>query len=181
MFSRLAIVTTITLLCLTSSHSFAQSATGAHVLHGQVVDADVGRPIVDARVRTAGTSSRDTREAATNSNGEFQLTNLVSEAGEIEISRLGYTTQRAAYDVSDTSALALVIRLQGHAIALPTVEVSGLRAVERESPVAFTDLPRDEIREKYWSQDPPMLLAQTPGVYAYSDAGNGVGYSYVKI
>ena len=26
-----------------------------------------------------------------------------------------------------------------------------------------------------------MLLAETPGVYAYSDAGNGVGYSYVKI
>src|SRR5258705_9807732 len=26
-----------------------------------------------------------------------------------------------------------------------------------------------------------MLLAETPGVYAYSDAGNGIGYSYVKI
>ena len=26
-----------------------------------------------------------------------------------------------------------------------------------------------------------MLLAETPGAYAYSDAGNGIGYSYLKI
>ncbi|HUU46584.1 MAG TPA: TonB-dependent receptor, partial [Acidobacteriota bacterium] len=30
-------------------------------------------------------------------------------------------------------------------------------------------------------QDVPMLLSETPGVYAYSDNGNGVGYSYLSI
>ena len=37
------------------------------------------------------------------------------------------------------------------------------------------------MRSSYWAQDVPMLLAETPGTYAYSDAGNGIGYSYVKI
>src|SRR3989442_8474701 len=64
---------------------------------------------------------------------------------------------------------------------LREIEVSGTRASERKSPVGFTELGRKAIREKYWAQDVPILLAETPGVYSYSDAGNGIGYSYVKI
>jgi iron complex outermembrane receptor protein len=178
MLSRLARSIAIAFFLLTVS---VAPASAAFVLRGQVVDADARRPIADARVRTVGTSRGDTREAATDANGEFQLKDLASAKGEIEVSRLGYAAQRAAYDVSDTNTLALVIRLQAHALPLPTVEVSATKAVERESPVPFTDLPRQEIQARYWAQDPPMLLAETPGVYAYSDAGNGVGYSYVKI
>jgi iron complex outermembrane receptor protein len=182
---RLARSAVITLLVLTLpvASAFAQPADspGSYTLRGQVVDADARRPIADARVRTIGASRGDTRETATDANGEFQLRDLASAKGEIEVSRLGYTTVRTAYDVSDTNMLALVIRLQAHALPLPTVEVSATKAVERESPVPFTDLPRAEIQQRYWAQDPPMLLAETPGVYAYSDAGNGVGYSYVKI
>ncbi|HEX7078080.1 MAG TPA: TonB-dependent receptor, partial [Candidatus Eisenbacteria bacterium] len=73
------------------------------------------------------------------------------------------------------------IRLTPRAFPLPGIEVTTTRATERGSPVAFTELSRGEIRDRYWAQDVPMLLAETPGVYAYSDAGNGVGYSYVKI
>jgi iron complex outermembrane receptor protein len=177
---RLARSAAITLLFLALPTAFAFAQTAA-VLRGQVVDADARRPIADVRVRTIGASRRDTRETATDANGEFQLRDLASAKGEIEVSRLGYTTVRTAYDVSDTNMLALVIRLQAHALPLPSVEVSATKAVERESPVPFTDLPRAEIQQRYWAQDPPMLLAETPGVYAYSDAGNGVGYSYVKI
>ena len=64
---------------------------------------------------------------------------------------------------------------------VPTVEVTTTRPQERGSAVAFTRLERQKIEEKYWGQDVPMLLAETPGVYAYSDAGNSIGYSYVKI
>jgi iron complex outermembrane receptor protein len=144
------------------------------------VDADARRPVSEARVRTVGTSRAETRETATDAEGSFALRSLAAIQGAIEVSRLGYETVRTSYDLSDTS-MALIIRLTPHALPLATVEVSTTRAVERESPVPFTELPRQEIRARYWAQDPPMLLAETPGVYAYSDAGNGVGYSYVKI
>lgn len=64
---------------------------------------------------------------------------------------------------------------------LREIEVVSPRAYERKSAVAFTELDRQQVREKYQAQDVPMLLAETPGVYAYSDAGNGIGYSYVQV
>ena len=72
-------------------------------------------------------------------------------------------------------------RLEPRAFPMPEIEVTTTRATDRGSAVAFSELDRPAIQEHYWAQDTPMLLAETPGVYAYSDAGNGVGYSYVKI
>lgn len=182
----LALVSLLFLLDFAAPPSRAQTDAGApavhpRAIHGQVVDAETRRPIPDARVRTVDVPSGAARETATGANGEFQLTDLAAPRGTIEVTRLGYETSRVAYDLTETGAAALVVRLTPRALPLPAVEVSTTRAVERETPVPFTELPRPEIQARYWAQDPPMLLAETPGVYAYSDAGNGVGYSYVKI
>jgi iron complex outermembrane receptor protein len=178
--ARVLILVALAATALCAPRARAQENPG-QTLTGQVVDADARRPIADARVRMVGTTSAETRETATDADGMFHLRGLVTQKGTIEVSRLGYEPARAAYDLADTSTLALIIRLTPHALTLAPIEVSTTRAVERESPVPFTELPREEIRARYWAQDPPMLLAETPGVYAYSDAGNGVGYSYVKI
>jgi iron complex outermembrane recepter protein len=64
-----------------------------------------------------------------------------------------------------------------HLVTLPVVEVSAVR-----SPVvAGTTLERRDILQRNQGLDTPMLLATLPGAYAYSDAGNGVGYSYLSI
>jgi iron complex outermembrane receptor protein len=47
--------------------------------------------------------------------------------------------------------------------------------------VAKTVLKRDELQQLNWGQDTPMALASLPGAYSYSDAGNGIGYSYLTI
>jgi iron complex outermembrane receptor protein len=61
------------------------------------------------------------------------------------------------------------------------VVVSATTAEERHDPATFTDLSREEIRERNHGQDLAMLLADTPNAYAYSDAGNGIGYSYLSL
>ncbi len=58
------------------------------------------------------------------------------------------------------------------------VEVTGLRATVGETPVTVTRIGREEIERRYWAQDVPIFLEQTPGFYAYNDSGNGIGYSY---
>ncbi len=65
-------------------------------------------------------------------------------------------------------------------VQLPEVVVSTARADWR-TPVAKSVLDRDALKERNWGQDIPMALATLPGVYAYSDAGNGIGYSYLSI
>jgi len=47
--------------------------------------------------------------------------------------------------------------------------------------LSHTNLPLIEIRARQSAQDLPMLLQDVPGVYSYSDAGNGIGYTYLKI
>jgi iron complex outermembrane receptor protein len=68
----------------------------------------------------------------------------------------------------------------GRIVHLPEVLVSTARAHDR-SPIARSVLGREELRHRNWGQDIPMALAALPGAYAYSDAGNGIGYSYLSI
>lgn len=65
-------------------------------------------------------------------------------------------------------------------VAMPEVVVSTTRLDER-APLARATLGRDEIARRNTGQDTPMLLATLPGAYAYSDAGNGIGYSYLSV
>jgi iron complex outermembrane receptor protein len=47
--------------------------------------------------------------------------------------------------------------------------------------LSHTNLPTSDIRRIQSASDLPMLLQDIPGVYSYSDAGNGIGYTYLKI
>ncbi|MGE5175805.1 MAG: TonB-dependent receptor [Hyphomicrobiales bacterium] len=155
-----------------------QAATPT-TLTGTVVDGETGTRLAGVRVRLAGVPAADVREAATDASGGFTLTRLPGTKGTLEASRLGYAPATVPYDLA--FSLSIVIRLTPRAVPLAGVEVTTTRATARSSAVAFTELDRKQIDDRYWAQDIPMLLAETPGVYAYSDAGNGVGYSYVKI
>ncbi len=77
----------------------------------------------------------------------------------------------------DTSAATDTLR---HVVPLPEVVVSTTRTGTR-SPFARSQLGRDDLRRANTGEDTPMILAHLPGAYAYSDAGNGIGYSYLSI
>ena len=65
-------------------------------------------------------------------------------------------------------------------VPLPELVVSTTRTAAR-APFARSTLDRDALRTLNIGQDTPMALATLPGAYAYSDAGNGVGYSYLSL
>lgn len=50
-----------------------------------------------------------------------------------------------------------------------------------EAHLSHSNLPTNEIRRIQSAVDIPILLEDIPGVYSYSDAGNGIGYTYLKI
>jgi iron complex outermembrane receptor protein len=49
------------------------------------------------------------------------------------------------------------------------------------TPFTFYDLGQAAIQNKSTGQEPAFLLAQTPSITAYSDAGNTQGYSYIRL
>lgn len=63
---------------------------------------------------------------------------------------------------------------------LDPVEVRAVRA-NATAPFAKTNLSKKEIERQNLGQDLPFLLNQTPSVVVNSDAGNGVGYTGIRI
>jgi len=70
--------------------------------------------------------------------------------------------------------------LRRAALFLEPVEVKATRAAEN-APFAKTTITKQEIRNANLGQDLPFLLNQTPSVVVNSDAGNGVGYTGLRI
>lgn len=60
------------------------------------------------------------------------------------------------------------------------VEVKAIRA-SATAPFAKTNISRKDISVQNLGQDLPFLLNQVPSVVINSDAGNGVGYTYIHI
>ena len=63
---------------------------------------------------------------------------------------------------------------------LSPVEVKAIRASD-SAPFTKTNLSKTEIRKQNLGQDIPFLLNQTPSVVVNSDAGNGIGYTGIRI
>jgi iron complex outermembrane receptor protein len=52
---------------------------------------------------------------------------------------------------------------------------------KKTTPVTFQNVTGPAFKAKLTGQEPSFLLAETPGITAYSDAGNTQGYSYYRI
>ncbi|HYH16087.1 MAG TPA: TonB-dependent receptor, partial [Flavisolibacter sp.] len=74
----------------------------------------------------------------------------------------------------------LSAQAQSDTIDLVPVEVKAIRA-SATAPFTKTNIKKDEIREQNLGQDLPFLLNNTPSVVVNSDAGNGIGYTGIRI
>ncbi len=140
------------------------------------VSSTTGEKLIGANVVLEGTGLG----TAADQEGRFEFRHLRYGTYTIRISYIGYyeATQTV---ILDGPAARTDIVLRRHILPTQEVVVTAERARERETPVAFSNLSRTDIEERYWAQDVPMLLSDLPNVYSYSDAGNGIGYSYLKI
>jgi iron complex outermembrane receptor protein len=61
------------------------------------------------------------------------------------------------------------------------VIVTATQATGRKSPVTFSNLTPQNLRERYSVQDVPVLLSELPSITTYSENGNGIGYTYINL
>src|SRR5258706_10292836 len=65
-------------------------------------------------------------------------------------------------------------------ILLEPIEIKAVRAADK-TPFTKTNLTKKDIEKVNLGQDIPFILNQTPSVIVNSDAGNGVGYTGIRI
>ena len=63
---------------------------------------------------------------------------------------------------------------------LAEVNVNAIKA-SKNTPIAFTNVKKEEIQKSNLGQDLPTLISLTPSIVTTSDAGVGIGYSGFRI
>ena len=82
---------------------------------------------------------------------------------------MGTATVNAQADLDSL----LSVELQG-------VQVTSTRA-SKKTPVAYTNMTQEQLKAVNFGQDVPYLLSLTPSVTMTSDAGNGIGYTSLRV
>ena len=145
-----------------------------HLLEGRVYDHADQTPLPGANIVMKGTF----KGVFANAQGRFALDNLLAGSVTIQVSFLGYELQELNVEVPRSKPLE--IGLHRTATLTSEVVVSGLRADGR-TPATYTNISREELAQRNLGQDLPFLISLTPSVIVSSDAGAGVGYTWMKI
>lgn len=158
---------TLLLLLVLSTIAFAQTRN----VSGVVYDYDIGEPLVGVNI-----VYEQGKGTTTNIEGEFIL-KLEPGTYELTVSYIGFVTQKKEVVVGNKN-IYLTFNLK--TLTLDEVEVVGDFARTRETPVAFTNISLAKIEEQLASQDIPIILNATPGVYA-TQSGGGDGDARINI
>ena len=151
---------------------FAQSPTG-YPITGTVKDIQTRLPIPGAVVWYGSNS------AITNELGQFTLSNISSKKSDLLINALGYQSQQKSI-VTQLLTQQIEVLLSSTAYELQPLEVTSVRAAET-APFAKTNISKEQLKKSNLGMDIPMLLNQVPSVVVNADAGNGVGYTGIRI
>ena len=65
-------------------------------------------------------------------------------------------------------------------VELQDVQVVSTRA-SKKTPIAFTNMNKEQLKVVNHGQDVPYLLSLTPSITMTSDAGNGIGYTSLRV
>ena len=87
----------------------------------------------------------------------------------------------ALFAVATTQAAELDTQLDTlKSVELQNVQVVATRATHK-TPVAFTNMSKEQLKAVNFGQDIPYLLSLTPSITMTSDAGNGIGYTSLRV
>lgn len=95
---------------------------------------------------------------------------------KIQVVLIGYKTEEIIYPDN-----YIEVYLERETLRASPVEVTAYRIISGITPVAYSNLNVEEIDNHYIVEDVPMILSTEAGIHAYSESGNGTGYSYVSI
>ena len=138
---------------------------------GRVTDSS-GDPIVGANILI----EESNLITYTDEKGKFYL-NSNSTNIDIQVSHVGYLTKEIKFSNPNQE---INIVLDDGIILKDEIKVISTRA-KYNSPFAFTNISKSFIEKNNSGKDIPFLINSTPSTYSTSDAGNGIGYTGVRI
>lgn len=162
-----------TMLLLLAAFDLWAQVKSVDPFSGTVKDSLTGKPIEGAIIWLGK------KAAITNAAGFFSLDAAANSANQFSITATGYTTlQVKLLKVPYASTQNYLLTPESN--MLQPLEVTAVRAAA-SAPFAKTNISKEEIKKMNLGMDIPMLLNQVPSVVVNADAGNGVGYTGIRI
>lgn len=162
----------LTVVVILTRFSAGNAVLASDVLTGRVLS-DVSRePIPGANIQLVG----QTTGTMSDDYGNYSLS-VEKLPVDLTVTHIAFQPRQIHIVLGGTHD----IRLKPNVLSGQDILVTANRAISGQTPIAFTEIGVEDIKDNYNHQDVPMVLRESPGVYAYSDAGNGVGYTYVTI
>ena len=159
---------TIFLFLFVSILTNAQTFT----LNGKVVNENK-EPLPGATILV----KEENKGTSTDFDGKFRV-NFPKGKYLIQVSFVGYKS--VSKEISLTKNDAIEFILSANSTVLEEVLVSAVR-VKANAPVTHSNLSKKEIAKRNLGQDIPILLNYMPSVVSSSDAGAGIGYTYLRV
>ncbi len=152
-------------LLLFSLQAYAQQFT----VSGTITEN--GDPLEQASVYLKSTG----KGTVSDENGNYELT--LEQGTYTLIFAYGNQKSKKIDLVQDTQ---INIDLSGAEETLDEVFLSSVR-VNQQSPITYSNLSNEEIEDRNLGQDIPVLMSYMPNVVTTTDAGNGVGYTGIRV
>jgi iron complex outermembrane receptor protein len=153
-------------VCLLASFmSYAQGFT----VKGQVTLNNQGLEAVDVYTKDGN------HHTSTGPNGNYEL--KIPEGEYVLVFAYG---NKKEIDLKLTENKTLDLQWESTIEELNEVLVSSVR-VKADSPITHSNLNKKEIKQRNLGQDIPSLMNYIPSVVTTTDAGNGVGYSGIRV
>ena len=156
------------MVAFTYSYTHAQSG-----LWGLVTDSS-GQALIGANVYLDNTF----RGAITDIKGMYLIKGIPDGKYIVNASYIGFETSSSEIEFSGDARHDF--QLSETSVMAEEVMIVATRA-GRNSPVAHTNVSKEEINERNMGQDIPYLLNLTPSMVTSSDAGTGIGYTSFRI
>jgi iron complex outermembrane recepter protein len=112
-------------------------------------------------------------------NGTLNLMDIPSGIYALTISHIGYEIYQDSLDLTGQRS-GKILFLNPAMDYLDAAIITSVRAHDF-SPTTFTNLNKEEIIQLDQSKDFPFLLNMTPSTVVSSDAGNGIGYTGIRV
>lgn len=141
---------------------------------GIVTMDDTGEPLVGAHIALAD----NYLATSTSSGGRFVIKNVKPGNYNLTVSYIGFKTVTINLQLDEDTQLN--IRMRPEVYMSEEVIISAVRA-GGETPTTYSLLDAAQIEKQNFGRDLPYMMQTMPSTVITSDAGNGIGYTNLRI
>ncbi|MFM7822762.1 MAG: TonB-dependent receptor plug domain-containing protein, partial [Bacteroidota bacterium] len=160
---------------------FPLFANAQYVIQGKITDAETGKPIESVYIRIGNSKNAG---AISSADGCYKI--AIPSAKEVLIlSHIGYNTKNILIEKDEDSDSSKSVKMDFNMMPLVSkvskeVVITSQRA-DTKSAMVYNEIKSEELSRNNTGRDIPFLLESIPSANITSDAGNGTGYTGLRI